>query len=107
MAVLGVAGAVVLAAAACLTMGCSTLGYYAQSVHGHLDLVNRARPIDELAANSATSAALRERLLLAQRMRDFAVRELGLPDNRSYRRYSDLGRNAAVYNVTAPPRSSC
>ena len=106
MAVLGVAGAVVLAAAACLTMGCSTLGYYAQSVHGHLDLVNRARPIDELAANSATSAALRERLLLAQRMRDFAVRELGLPDNRSYRRYSDLGRGAAVWNVVAAPELS-
>jgi predicted aminopeptidase len=29
-----------------------------------------------------------------------------LPDNRSYRRYSDLGRNAAVWNVTAAPELS-
>ena len=95
-----------LLAAACLTAGCSSLGYYAQSVGGHLDLVNRARPIDEVTADTATPAALRERLALAVRIRDFAVSELGLPDNRSYRRYSDVGRAAAVWNVVAAPELS-
>jgi predicted aminopeptidase len=95
-----------LVGAACLTGGCSTLGYYAQSVGGHLDLVNRARPLDELTASAATPDALRERLALATRIRDFAVRELALPDNHSYRRYSDLGRSAAVWNVVAAPELS-
>jgi len=95
-----------LVAAACLTTGCSTLGYYTQSVGGHLDLLRRARPVDEVAADAGTPALLRERLLLATRIRDFAVSELGLPDNRSYRRYSDLGRSAAVWNVVAAPELS-
>jgi predicted aminopeptidase len=106
MAGVGIAGVAALVGVACLTMGCATLSYYAQSVNGHLDLLARAQPIDALRADPATSASLRERLALAARIRDFAVRELRLPDNRSYRRYSDLGRNAAVWNVTAAPELS-
>lgn len=103
---IGIAGVAALIGAACLTVGCSTLGYYAQSVGGHLDLVARAKPIDELAADPAAPATLREQLALAARIRDFAVTELGLPDNRSYRRYSELGRPAAVWNVVAAPELS-
>jgi predicted aminopeptidase len=106
MAGFGIVGVAALIGVACLTVGCSTMGYYAQSVGGHLDLLSRAKPIDELTASESTPAPLRERLALAARIRDFAVSDLGLPDNRSYRRYSDLGRNAAVYNVTAAPELS-
>ena len=83
-----------------------SLGYYAQSVSGHLDLVARAAPASSLIADNAQPTALRERLALSQRIRDFAVRELALPDNRSYRRYADVGRNAAVWNVVAAPELS-
>jgi len=106
VASLGLGSIAALVGAACLTVGCSTLGYYAQSVRGHLDLVNRAKPIDELTTAPTTPEALRTRLALAQRIRDFAVAELHLPDNKSYRRYSDLGRSAAVWNVTAAPELS-
>jgi predicted aminopeptidase len=82
------------------------MGYYAQSVAGHMDLVARARPLDEIGRDAATSEALRQRLALAARIREFAVSDLGLPDNRSYRRYSDLGRPFAVWNVTAAPELS-
>jgi predicted aminopeptidase len=85
--------------------GCS-LAYLAQSVGGHLDLINRARPVAQLQVDPATSPELRERLALSQRIRDFAVRELGLPDNASYRRYADLQRGAAVWNVVAAPELS-
>jgi predicted aminopeptidase len=95
-----------LLATACLTAGCASLGYYAQSVSGHLDVLARARPVSEVTQDPATPAALRERLALAQRIRDFAVTELALPDNRSYRQYADLGRNAAVWNVVAAPELS-
>ena len=95
-----------LAALGTALVGCSSLGYYAQSVGGHLDLMRRARPVDEWLTDPATPAPLRERLELSQRMRDFAVRELHLPDNRSYRSYADLGRNAVVWNVAAAPELS-
>ena len=95
-----------LVAAVAGMAGCSTLGYYAQSVGGHLDMVRRARPVAEVIDDPATPVSLRDRLLLAREMRDFAVRELQLPDNRSYRSYADLRRNAAVWNVVAAPELS-
>jgi predicted aminopeptidase len=107
MASLGLAATVALAAATvCLTSGCSTIGYYAHSVGGHLDLLRAARPVRDWIADDAAPAALKERLALAQRIRDFASAELNLPDNASYRRYADLQRNAAVWNVVAAPELS-
>jgi predicted aminopeptidase len=82
------------------------LGYLAQSVGGHLALLRAAQPVPEWLADAKTPAALRERLLLAQQMRDFAVTELALPDNASYRRYADLRSSAAVWNVVAAPELS-
>ena len=81
--------------------GCSTAGYLAQSVNGHLGVVRAARPVSEWLSDTQTPDALKQRLMLTQRMRDFGVRELYLPDNASYRRYADLKRNAAVWNVVA------
>ena len=107
MAGLSLGGVLLLAGASvCLTSGCSTIGYYAQSVGGHLALVRAAKPVPEWLSDETTPAALKERLALSQRIRDFAVAELKEPDNASYRRYADLKRNAAVWNVVAAPELS-
>lgn len=107
MASLGLVGVVVLAAASvCFTSGCSTIGYYAQSVGGHLALLRAAKPVPEWLTDETTPPALKERLALSQRIRDFAVAELKEPDNASYRRYADLKRGAAVWNVVAAPELS-
>jgi len=107
MAAGGVFGVLALGAGVvCLTSGCSTLGYYGQAVGGHLDVVQRALPVDRVLADPQTPPAVAERLKLSQQMRDFAISELKLPDNRSYRRYADLQRSAAVWNVVATPELS-
>jgi len=107
MARFGLLGALGVAAAAMLaTSGCSNLAYYAQSVNGHLALVQSARPVSEWLADARTSPALKERLALSQRIRDFAVSDLKEPDNASYRRYGDLKRGSAVWNVVAAPELS-
>ncbi len=85
---------------------CSSAAYYWQSVHGHLALMNAARPIDELLADPQVASELKARLELARRIRAFAVSDLALPDNASYHRYSDLKRRAAVWNVAAAPPDS-
>jgi len=101
---MGLASVAGLAVAATLCLsGCSSLGYYWQSVTGHLNIMAAARPIDDLLQEPQTSERLRERLKLAQRIRRYAVSELKLPDNPSYHRYADLHRSAAVWNVTAAP----
>jgi predicted aminopeptidase len=86
--------------------GCESLSYYAQAVSGQLELVRRAQPLGEWIASPATPPGLRRRLELAARMREFATRELELPDNRSFRSYAELGRPYAVWNVVAAPEFS-
>jgi len=81
--------------------GCETLAYYAQAVGGQVQLMARAQPVAALLADPATPAPLRARLELARSIREFSVRELGLPDNGSYRSYAELGRPFAVWNVVA------
>lgn len=79
------------------------LGYYWQSLHGHVQLMLAADSLNDWMARPSTPPALRQRLALAQRARAFAVRELHLPDNASYHRYADLKRSSAVWNVVAAP----
>lgn len=86
--------------------GCETLSYYAQAVGGQVTLMARTRPVAELLADPATPPPLRERLELARAIRDYAVKELKLPDTGSYRGYADLGRPFAVWNVVAAPEFS-
>jgi len=90
---------------ACLA-GCADLGYYWQSVNGHLALLNAARPVDDWLGDTHTPPPLKSRLALAQRIRRFAVTELRLPDNPSYHRYADVHRSAVVWNVVAAPEFS-
>ncbi len=93
--------------------GCETLSYYAQAVGGHFELTASARPVSEWLSDAQTPPALREQLALAQRLRAFAASDLGLPDNGSYRRFADLTRPFAVWNVFAArefslePEQSC
>jgi predicted aminopeptidase len=98
--------ALAVLAAALVLSGCETVSYYAQAIGGEFDLLGRARPVAELLADPLTPLSLRERLALSQSIRDFASRELKLPDNESYRRYSDLERRYAVWNVVATPEFS-
>ncbi len=104
--VAALAGVVVAGAALALTGGCADVGYVAQSARGHFALLDAARPVPEWLADPSTPPKLHDRLALAQQMRDFAVAELGLPDNPSYRRYADLHRTSAVWNVAAAPELS-
>jgi len=86
--------------------GCTSVGYYAQAVSGHLEVMWLAEPIEERIENPETSEALRAKLAHVLSIRDFASRELALPDNGSYRRYADIGRPFVVWNVFAAPEFS-
>lgn len=86
--------------------GCAQLSYYGQSLSGHLSLVRAAKPVDDWLAQPDLDPEVRRQLVLSQALRAYASSELGLPDNDSYRRYADLQRGAAVWNVVATPELS-
>jgi len=81
--------------------GCAQIGYYLQSVRGQLDIWHREKPIPEVIEDAASPPALRAKLTTVLAIREYASRELGLPENRSYRGYADLERPFVVWNVFA------
>jgi predicted aminopeptidase len=101
-------GAAALGTAVWLLSACSamqTVDYYWQSAAGQFDVMSRARSIHDVIEET-DDAALKVRLQRIRGMREFASRELGLPANGSYTRYSDLGRPFVTWNVFATPELS-
>lgn len=96
-------GTVVWLLSACAAM--QTVDYYWQSAAGQFDVMSRARSIHDVIEET-DDAALKVRLARIRGMREFASRELGLPANGSYTRYSDLGRPFVTWNVFATPELS-
>ena len=88
--------------ACCLPLlsGCGA-GYLLQAARGQWEVVAGRRPIPVVLADPATPDPLRRSLAEVGAARDFAVRELGLPDNASYRGYTALDRSFVVWSVVA------
>ena len=96
-------------AAGCLALmlvGCAQFKYYMQAAQGQYSLWSDARPIEDWLGDPATDPQLKARLEKALLIRRFAVRQLGLPDNASYKNYAALSRPFVLWNVVATPELS-
>jgi predicted aminopeptidase len=102
MSLYRIARVLTIAAALLPLTGC----YLMQAAGGQMEISSKREPIAEVLASPATAPQLRGRLEYVAAARDFASRELGLPDNDSYRSYADLGRPYVVWNVFAAPEFS-
>jgi predicted aminopeptidase len=102
MSLYRIARLLTIAAAVLPLTGC----YLLQAASGQMEISAKREPIADVLADSATPPPLRSRLEYVAAARDFASRELGLPDNDSYRSYADLGRPYVVWNVFAAPEFS-
>jgi len=80
--------------------------YVAQAARGQWQVLRAREPIDKLIASQGTPEDLKARLTEVRAAREFASRELGLPDNGSYRSYADIKRRFVVWNVVAAPEFS-
>ncbi len=97
-----------LALLAVATVGVLHIGgcYYFQAASGQMEILRKRTPIREVIEDAGSSAQLRQRLAMVQEARQFAVAELLLPDNESYRTFVDLERDYVVWNVIAAPEFS-
>jgi predicted aminopeptidase len=93
---------VVLVLSLAVLPGC----YYIQAAQGQWELTRKREPIGEVLAREDTSPELAARLRLVQEARQFAIDELALPDNDTYRSYADLEREFVLWNVFAAPEFS-
>jgi predicted aminopeptidase len=77
-----------------------------QAARGHMDIMNKRRPVGVVIQDADSPEVLKQRLLLVDEARQFSIDELYLPDNDSYRSYADLERDYVVWNVFAAPEFS-
>ena len=90
-----------------LLTGVATSGCYEwQAAAGQAALMWKREPVARVIADPSTPAKLRRQLDQAMAIREFASRDLDLPDNGSYRSYVDVGRRFVVWNVFAAPQFS-
>jgi len=80
--------------------------YLLESAQGQLQLMSKREPISRVIASPSTPPAVRSQLEAVSEIREYAVHELGLPDNGSYRSYANVGRPYVVWNVVAAPEFS-
>lgn len=80
--------------------------YVMQAARGQMQIVNAREPISRVLEDPAAPAELRQRLESVRAAREFASRELALPNNQSYTSYADIGREYVVWNVVATPEFS-
>ena len=85
---------------------CASTQYYWQAANGHMGMLLKAKPIDEVLKDPKTPETLKQLLALSVEARKFASQQLLLPDNASYTRYADLNQKAVVWNVVAAPQLS-
>jgi predicted aminopeptidase len=88
-----------------LLSSCASVAYYWQGIRGELDILDRAQPIPAVI-ETTSDATLKRKLERSIAIRDYASRELALPDNGSYRKYADIGRRFVLWNVIATPELS-
>ncbi len=92
-----------LTALAALT-SCRAVHFYAQAAQGQWEIMRKARPLAEVQRSATTQ--VKQRLELVEELRAFAARELRLPAERQYDRYTDLERKFVVWVVNATPEFS-
>ncbi|MBY6203962.1 aminopeptidase [Halomonas denitrificans] len=95
-----------LLGAASVLGGCATLQWYGQAARGQMELLTKRQDIEQLLADEALAADTRRKLETVLDVREFASRELGLPDNDSYRSLVELDRPYVLWNVVAAPEFS-
>jgi len=85
---------------------CSTIGYYHQSISGHMKLISKREPIATIVNDPQQDEKLVDQLRLAQELRDFASQRLNLPENESYRSFVQLDEPYVTWNIFAAPQFS-
>jgi predicted aminopeptidase len=83
--------------------GCTSTAYLLQAANGEWHVIHGRKPIVQVIDDPQTPEPMIRELADVREARDFASRDLGLPDNDSYRTYVRIDRPYVVWNVVAAP----
>lgn len=82
-----------------LVLGSCQGSYLTQAVAGHLRIMHGRHPIVKVLKQVNLDRQTKEKLQMVLDVRDFAIRELKLPDNKSYTLYSEIKGDYLGWNV--------
>ena len=71
-----------------------------------MKILTAREDVQELIENDETDQGLREKLILAQKLTQFAHNHLQIDNRDNYSSYVDTGRRHVVYNIIANPQFS-
>jgi len=89
-----------------VTLGSCQISYLTQAVAGHLRIMHARHPIVKVLKEDNLDPKSRDKLKMVLEIHDFAIRELGLPDNKSYTLYSEIKGEYPGWNVYCAPKFS-
>lgn len=84
-----------------LCTSCGEFKYYSQAIRGHVKIMKGRQSIEKLLTLDATSKVSKQQLKEILAIRTFASKVLYLPDNNSYKSFTELKRDYVVWNVFA------
>ena len=84
-----------------LVSGCASVNYYAQSIQGQFEIIQKRQDIHSLLGNNKLPNSQRKSLETVLELREFSIKQLRLPHNNSYLSYADLGRDYVIWNIFA------
>ena len=90
-----------LALTFCLLAGCEHISFYNQAVKGHLGIMLSSQSVNVLLEDPETTQALREQLILTQKIVQHAETKLLLDADGKYERFVQLQGDYVVWNVFA------
>jgi len=97
---------VVVALAIFATLGSCQISYLTQAMAGHFRIMNSRQAIDKVLKRDQLDIESQNKLKLALEIHEFAIRELGLPDNKSYTVYAEIKGKYPGWNVYCAPKFS-
>ncbi|QBM18953.1 hypothetical protein MARI_30960 [Marinobacter sp. JH2] len=86
--------------------GCSSMRYYTQAISGHVSLMMRSEPVENVLQHSDTPPELSRALSSAQSARTFAEQTLRLPVDGAFSSFVALEHPWVVVNLVAAPEFS-
>lgn len=89
-----------------VSAGCSSVKFYSQAIAGQREILSKARPVGDVMRDAKVEEHVKRKLAVVEEVRRFAKDRLGLPAERLYDRYSDLGRRHVSWVVYAAPEFS-
>lgn len=87
-------------------IGCESLHYYGQAIHGQAAIITKRRPISRLLTHTDTPETIKVKLRQVLDLRSFAAEKLSLPVKNNYLTYVALDRPYVVWTVFAAPEFS-